>query len=344
MLVLKSKKLAKLLFLFAFVLSSSLFAGDEDRTGTDGASQLLQPVGAKGIATFGANIATTNSIDALYWNPAGLSRMTSSAEGTFSTMNIFNDIRINYAAVAYNTGDLGAFGITLKTFDFGNIPITTNADMDGESGQVFSPTFATIGISYAIGLTDRVSVGLNTKIVHESIPRASATAIAFDIGLQYRAFAGYDGLAFGIVVKNIGTDMTYSGAGLTDAYTIGGRQDYLTRDASSNDLPSSIEIGLGYTYDLDSDNALTTSTNFTSNNFSSDAFKLGVEYAFQNFVMVRAGYNLETGLESDESLYRFTMGAGINYELGGTPLSIDYAYRDSQYFDSNNIFSFTIGF
>ena len=81
--------------------------------GTDGAAQLLQPVGAKGIATFGANIATTHSIDALYWNPAGLSRMQASAEGTFSTMNIFNDIRINYAAVAYNTGEMGALGVFL---------------------------------------------------------------------------------------------------------------------------------------------------------------------------------------------------------------------------------------
>lgn len=343
MLVLKWNTLTN--FLLSLILSSFLFAGTSEQIGTDGASQLLQPAGAKGIATLGANITTINSIGALYWNPAGLSAMQNRGEGTFSTMNIFNDIRINYAAVAYNTGEMGALAVSLKTFDFGNIAVTTNEDMDGESGQVYSPMFATIALSYAISLSDKLNVGLNAKIVHESIPRVSATAFAFDFGLQYKAFAGYENLVIAIVAKNIGTEMTYSGSVKSDPYTITNRtENYIERDASSNDLPASIEIGIGYSYTFNSENSFTPFTNFQSNNYSSDAVKVGLEYSFREFVHVRAGYNYETGLDAEDSLYRFAIGAGINYIFASTPISIDYAFRDSQFFDANNIFSITVGF
>jgi len=335
----------QILIVITVFLALNVYAGDTDRIGTAGGVQVLQPVGAKGIALGGSNIASTQNVDAIFWNPAGLAKLDRPAEGHFSTMNIFNDIRINYFAFGFNMAELGVLGASVKFFDFGNIPLTTNQDEDGESGRTFSPTFATIGLTYAINLTDRISVGLNSKVILEEVPRASASTIAFDIGLQYSNFADIEGISFGLAIKNIGADLQYSGSGLTDQYsTAGGRLDYLSRDAASNDLPSSFEIGVGYEYSVNEENSITASTMFQSNNFSNDIVKFGAEYNFQDFVMLRGGYNYINDINTEDQLYDFTLGGGIKYDLGGTLFQLDYAFRNDQYFDANNVFSVTLGF
>ncbi len=336
---------SKIVLIASLFCLSFLFAGDLDRIGTAGGVQVLQPVSAKGIALGGANLALTKSVEAIFWNPAGLSKLDGGAEGHFSTINIFSDIRINYFAAGFDMGSWGVLGGSVKFYDFGDIPLTTNEDQDGLSGQTFSPTFATIGLTYAISLTDNINVGINSKVILEEIPRASASAIAFDIGLQYGGFAGLKGISFGIAIKNIGSNLQYSGSGLTDQYLgSGGRADFLSRDAASNELPGSFELGFGYKYSLNEQNSLSLSSMFQNNNLSGDAVKLGVEYGFQDFVMLRGGYNLLTDIDSEDQLYDFTLGAGIKYKLKGTVLKVDYAFRNDQYFDANNIFSLTIGF
>jgi len=339
-------KIRKLLVIFvAMLFATSLYAGDTDRIGTAGGAQVLVPVGAQGIALGGANLATTKSVEAIYWNPAGLSRMEHGATGHFSTLTIFNDININYFAIGFDLGAWGALGLSIKAFDFGDIPLTTSQDMDGSSGQTFSPTFSTTALTYALNLTDNINVGINSKLVFESIPRAEANTVAFDIGLQYSSFAGFDGVSFGIAIKNIGGDMQYTGSGLTDQFQgEGGRLDYLSRDASANELPGTFEIGVSYKYVLNEENHVNASTMFQNNNYSQDAFKFGAEYMWRDMIAVRGGYNYVADIDAENNLYTFSLGAGLIYNIGGTDLTIDYAFRDSQYFDGNNIFGLTIGF
>ena len=43
-------------------------------------------------------------------------------------------------------------------------------------------------------------------------------------------------------------------------------------------------------------------------------------------------------------MYTFAVGAGINYPLGDGDFRFDYAYRHSEYFDANNIFTIFLGF
>ena len=76
------------------------------------------------------------------------------AAGQFSTMTIFNDVSVNYLGLGVKSEELGAFGVSIKSFDFGDIPYTTNQDMDGSSGRTFSPTFVTVGLTYSNLLTD----------------------------------------------------------------------------------------------------------------------------------------------------------------------------------------------
>lgn len=244
-------------------------------------------------------------------------------------------------------GELGNLAVTLKSFDFGDIPMTTILDTEGAGGQTFSPTFATVGLTYAMQLTDVIKVGITGKLISEGIDRASASAFAIDAGIQYADLGGFQGLDFGIVVRNIGTTMKYDGSGLiVESSEVNGGlfQGFTKREAASDDLPASFEIGLGYTTNFDERNSLLLTTNFTNYNYGSDKIRLGAEYIFNETIAVRGGYLVETDLNSEEQLYRFTAGAGFKFDLGGLGLTLDYSFRDSQYYDGNNLFSLKVGF
>jgi len=120
----KINKLSGIIFLvLMFLVSLPLYAGDESRIGTAAGVQVLVPVGARDLAMQGSDIAFTKGVDAIYWNPAGLSNMTNAAAGMFSTVTIFNDIKMNYLAVGAGMGSLGHVGFSIKSFDFGDIPL-----------------------------------------------------------------------------------------------------------------------------------------------------------------------------------------------------------------------------
>ena len=343
----KNKIFINVVLVLVFILGvQTVYSGDTVRRGTAAGMQTTVPVGARYLAMAGANIATVEGVDGIFWNPAGLASLTNSATVVFSTMQIFNSVDVNYIALGFNMGDLGTLGITLKTFDFGDIPLTTVDDVDASGGQTFSPSFSTIGITYSMQLTDVIQVGLTGKLINEGLDNANASAFAVDAGIQYKDLAGFSGLSFGLVIRNIGTSMQYSGPGLTVEGAETGAEflDFVNREASIDELPASFELGFGYTMDIDDENSLLFASTFNNYNFGSDAFRFGSEYIFDNMIAIRVGYLYETDLDSKDQLYTFTAGAGFNYNIGGTDLSIDYSFRDSQYFDGNNLFSLKLGF
>lgn len=322
-----------------------LYGGDPARVGTAGGVQVQVPVGPRNLAMAGANIANVQGLEAIYWNPAGLGAMGFNAGGTVSTMTIFNDIDVNYLALGVDMGRLGTLGFSLKAFDFGDIPVTTNQDMDGESGETFAPTFVTTGLTYSKRLTEAISVGLTAKLIHESIPRASATAGALDIGIQYHQLGGISGLSMGVAVKNIGTDIKYTGSAfLRDARDAGSAgNNFREVPTASHNLPATIELGLGYKYNLAETSSLLFSGNFQNENYGEDLYRLGAEYSFNNLIALRGGY-LMSAVDSDDELYTFSLGVGLHSKVGGADLALDYAFRDVQYFDGTNLFSLTVGF
>ena len=164
-------------------------------------------------------------------------------------MEMFGDVGVNYFGVASPIGDIGSIGVTVKSIDMGDIPVTTVQDMDGEGGGTFKPTLSTFGLSYANAFSDRAFFGITGKLVYESIPRASASALALDIGVQYTGFADVEGLGLALALTNIGTDMHYKGSGLTSQATgEDGIQDFYNAEASYDKLPSTYNMSLSYSF------------------------------------------------------------------------------------------------
>jgi opacity protein-like surface antigen len=332
------KKLLTLLVVIAFTVL--LYPGDAARKGTTGAEQLLIPVGARGIATGGAFLSNLSGLEAIYYNPAGLS-LSEGSEAMFSYMTYLADINVSYFAIGTNMGELGSFAFSIKTLDFGNIPVTTFEAPDG-NGSTYSPGFITAGLTYSKVITDRVNIGANIKVINESIMDVSATGFALDFGVQYRFPSNF---SIGAAVKNIGSNMSYSGSDLqsrtripdTQAGTLQGSYEVITEEFQ---IPSYFELSTSYNYSINEQNSVLVGTTFRNNNVAEDELKLGLEYGFQNTFFIRGGYDML--LENiDASIYGLTFGAGLNYSFAdGMGLMFDYGYRDVKEFPQpNHIFT-----
>jgi len=324
---------------------SVVHAGGGSRNGTGGAAQLLIPVGTQGIALSGSNVSSMNGIEALYWNPAGISRNKYGIEATFSHMSYIADIGVNYGAVSFDIEGFGVLAFSLKTLGVGDIDVTTVQNPDG-TGQTYAPQLFTAGLTYARNLSDRVSVGLTGKLISEELGLVNTTGFAFDIGVMYTGLGGMDGLSFAIIMKNLGPQMKFAGSGLNviagaDGYNR--PNQYYTIEAASVELPSSLEIGFAYSPVINESNSLSLSSTFQNNNFAGDQYKIGAEYTYDNLLSLRGGYTLAPDYDKENFIYGFTAGFGINYDFEGVRLKFDYAFREVKYFDSSHVFAITFG-
>ena len=325
---------------------NSIYAGGGVRNGTGGATQLLIPVGARGIAMGGANVATASGIEALYWNPAGAAYMNNSATLLFSHMNYIADIGVEYGAVSANFEGFGIVSFDIKSLAIGSVQVTTNDQPDG-TGQTFTPQMMTAGATYSRQLTDRISIGVTFNYISETLAQVSTTGFAFNAGVMYKDLGDIQGLDFGLVMKNLGPQMQYGGPGMLVTASPSGfnRPPNLYQIATASfDLPSSFEIGFGYSPVINDMNSLNLSASFQNNNFSGDVYNVGAEYGYNKLFFIRGGYTLSPKDQDPNYIYGFTAGAGINYDLGTINLKVDYAYRAVQYFGGNHVFSVSLGF
>lgn len=344
------KKIFKLTSVIILLLAvSSAFAAGGSRTGTAGATQLLIPVGPRGIAMGESNLVTASGIEALYWNPAGVSHMTNNADVLFSYMDYIADIGVQYGAVAANFEGFGAVSFAVKSLSVGDIPVTTTSNPDG-TGETYNPTMIVAGLSYSKMLTDAISVGFTANYVTETLGEVNANGFAFDFGVIYNNLASINGLSIGVVAKNFGSNMTFTGTGL---YQVVSEPPYnvnrfLTVQAAPFEMPFNFQLAAGYKRPLDQINTLEFTGIYMNNNFSPDEYKFGAEYGYNNMFFVRAGYQFasDPGESFGDSnyLYGFTAGAGFNYQVEGFSVKVDYAYRYAQFFDGNNVFALTLGF
>ncbi len=347
------------LILCVLVFCVAEVAAQNKRLGTAGASELLIPVGGRDLAMGSSGLATAKGVEALYWNPAGVSRMSASAEGMFSYMSYLADIKVSYAAVAGKFGGLGSLAFSLKSLSFGDISLTSEDDPEGRTGRIYSPSYVTLGLGYSRALTDAVSAGIAVKLISERIDLVSANGVAFDFGVQYQQLAGFKGLTLGVAVKNIGPQMKFDGPGLFhDAVPSGTRrpEQKFKSEAASFELPSSIELGLGYEISLADRLVGRASGVFDNNNLSENVYHFGGEIGYLGEgvqLYARGGYSLSennkrtlpvSGGETDSYIYGASLGAGIVYMAPGINVTIDYAWRDVKFFDANNVVSVKLGF
>ncbi|MCE1165067.1 MAG: PorV/PorQ family protein [Bacteroidetes bacterium] len=333
------------ILLILILISGTVYSGPRKKLGLSAAPELLIPVGSVGTALQGSNLASTEGIDAMYWNPAGLSTLSSDrGEFMFSHNQYIADIKIEYLAGVVKLGNIGNLGVGIKAMNFGEELVTTVNYPEGD-GSTFKPLFLTANLSFARAMTDKIHFGATLKLINQNIAEVSATGYAFDFGLQY--IGGKTGLRFGIAIKNLGTSMKFNGSGLDRTYTDPNGQVARRVNLAEFDLPTNLEIGVSYNFGLDKGkhNFMIGGT-FMNGSFNSDEARLGLEYNFNKIIYLRGAYvNYLDGVSGD-NLWGPTFGVGLRYPFGAINVGLDYAYKvvNESAFNSNQYFTLHVGF
>jgi hypothetical protein len=317
-------------------------AGNSRRIGTAGATELLIPNSARGLAMGGSTVAEGGGIDMLYYNPAAIAPVRN-VEAYFSNLSYIGDMNKKFIGVAAKTS-FGSIAVAVDVLSIGDIEETTEEAPDG-TGRIFSPNFTVLNLSYGRYLTDAVTIGLSAKLISEQILQVKATGVGFDAGIQYRP--GPRGVAFGLAIKNFGPNMTFSGSDFESFHQTSDNPQAAPRSLSSLsapfELPSYFEVGGRYEYQLAPTSTISGTAAFSSNNFGYDEYKFGVEYGWKETLFLRLGEPLSGDADY---LYGTTFGAGFAIPLGGQSfLHADYTMRIvKDYFDNNQMLALRFEF
>jgi hypothetical protein len=107
------------------LLSSSLFAGNKDRSGQAGATELLLNPYGRSAGMFGLNAAWVTGAEALKLNMAGIARITGTEIGLAHTRYLGGTgMSMSNLGIVHNLGGDNTIGVNVMSFGFGEIPIT----------------------------------------------------------------------------------------------------------------------------------------------------------------------------------------------------------------------------
>lgn len=306
---------------------------------------------AAGLGDVG--VATEADFNSQYWNPAKYAYMYSkggiTANYTPWLRKLVGDIDLAYLAGFYNFGDLGGgIGASFTYFSMGDVALTT---MDGTKLQDVRPNEWALDLSYFRKLHEYVSMSVAVRFLYSDLNNGvnsststagemhAAWSMAADIGLYYKQPIelpmGTSHFSLGFTLKNLGGKMTYA------------------EDGSSNFIPTSMNLGVGYELQLNKYNFLTfnleTNKMLVPTRYSKFADQPDGKYSqdaysainpakgwFQSFADAPGG--------AKEEFEEVRWGAGIEYSYNKQFFArVGYSY-ENYYKGNRNVITFGAGF
>ena len=255
--------------------------------GTTAAEFLTFAPNARGSALGNAFAALSTDISAVFYNPAGLSQMTS-PEMQVSTTSYVADTRYSWLAIAFPFGGGSrAVGISVGNFGFADQPVYTVEDPTGSGGLTYSVSETFVGLTFSQQFSDRFSAGFTGKVISDKLGGASGSAFAVDFGTSFHANIGGRPIRASFTVQNLGTTMSHDG-NVLDAQVIRTTpqgQDPIPQEPASGalrtkdwQLPASFRVALAYDVFATSMSRFSVMGQFSQPNNSDPTFGFAGEY------------------------------------------------------------------
>ena len=329
--------------LVALLATQSAWAGNDNRRGTAGATQMLINPWARSTGWGSVSVANVRGLESFYSNIAGLCFLQGVGFNYANTFlyggknGLSSGGSINALALGVRISEQGVLGVSLNAFSFGDIDVTTVESPESVNGT-FSPSLMTINVAYAHSFTTSIHGGVNIKIINETTDNITGTGFSVDAGIQYVTGAEEE-LKFGISLKNWGPAMSYKGTGLSTTFdNAAGNPTTVEYRQASMELPTCLNIGLSYDFLFEVwKQRLTLAAAFTSNAFLKDNITVGLEYSMFDIFALRCGYiwqqNIFSDTERTTANTGFCAGGSVDIPLAkkdsesNLGLSIDYSYR-----------------
>lgn len=304
------------------------------KAGRNGGVFLEIATGAREAALGSAATSVRGDASHVFWNPAGtVLESDETVSASLSYSDWLAGLEYSTLGVGYNTG----YGtVTLGVEAFGVADISANREngfeapalqeqvTDNNTSSTYNYLDLAVSGAYSRKFLDRVSVGVTAKYIRESIDGVSASAVAFDFGTVYEV--GVQGWQIGARINNLGTDLTFYN--------------------QSNPLPLTFSIGSSF-YPVNNDRIrLMLSADTVKPQDSQQLIYGGTEVSFYDMLFLRGGYKFNYSGTSDEgtsnrgsvetSIENYNIGAGIQQNISGANLKIDYAYGSVDLLDGTH--------
>lgn len=316
-------------------------------------------------ASFGmgkAVVATSQDVNSVYWNPAGLLGIEGNQASLMHAEYFAGIAKYDYAAYAFALDDQSAMGISLIRFGVDDILNTTElidnqGNIDYNRISLFSAADYALNIAYARKMKfNDLKFGVNSKIVRRIIGDfATSWGVGFDVGLQYEQ----DQWKYGLMLRDITT--TFNAWSIDQ---VGFEKIQAAIPGQNQEKPETIEltlpkaqIGVARTFSFNRDLTLLTELDlnlrFTKTNdiIATDLVSIEPSFGFQldfiELVYLRGGVNnIQKELQFDEtSTLNFQPNFGIGFQYQG--IQLDYALTNIGSIGNalySNVFSLKIDF
>ncbi|KUO59105.1 MAG: PorV/PorQ family protein [Ignavibacteriaceae bacterium] len=338
-------KAVLILLTFVFTINAQQdIVSNVSKKGTTAAPFLSIAQGTRASGMGNAYVGVADDPSALFWNPAGLTKVAGTAV-TFERTNWIADINYNFFAASYNLGDYGALGVSFISSEMDEMKVRTIDEPEG-TGETFRANDVVISLGYAISLTENFSIGFNPKFIQQSIWKMSASAFAIDMGVTY--VTPFDGIVLAMSISNFGTKMKLDGTSSlvlydpdpTSSGNNGNIPSYLQTDEW--ELPLNFRVGLAYDVIKSDMHRLLLAVDAMHPSDDYESLNVGGEYTFNDMFSIRGGMKSIFLEDSEES---FAVGVGIKQMLlGNLTFKIDYSYSDFGRLKDVQKFSLTVMF
>jgi|GEM_PF-1067139 len=314
-------KIAVLTFLFSFLIFPIKLWGATD-AGSPG-SFLNFGIGARSQAMGSAFTGLSDDVSAIYWNPAGLSRLPRN-QLTFFEAPLWEETNYLFAGYGHPTKKMGTFGIGFINLQSGNFEYRESISTYPE--YYFNIHQMAFLLAYGRKFLPVLSAGIGLKLVQKGMPVEDndyfGSGFGMDLGLLYHPqdvkgegffWQQLRRLSFGVNLQNlVPPQVQMEGGGISCAQETYG-----------------LNLKFGTSYDVKNliprwRDKLTINVDLDKPYLRGLKVALGGEYWFKDTIAFRLGYgkdNLNFGLGF---LYRW-----LQLDYGFTPHALGLSHRFS---------------
>ncbi len=311
---------------FLLLMVGLCFSQTVSKTGTTAGQFLKIGIGARAISMGGAYSAVSNDATALYWNPAGLSRVKKN-QFLLDHQDWVLDVDLDFAGALFRT-PFGTIGAAISSLSMGEMEVTTTHDPEG-TGEKFSAGSIMGQLTFSRSLTDRFSFGITGKIIRESIYNSKASGLAIDLGTLYTTQV--PGLMMGMSISNYGTKMQMEGRDMLLQTEVDPSLESDPININANfatdnfELPLIFRIGLSYQRKFPNNLQFLVAVDALHPNDNTESINLGSELAFKDMFFLRTGLS---NLYQRDTVTGLAVGCGIKLKIANSLYHIDYTYVD----------------
>lgn len=253
------------------------------------APYLQRPTSAAGAAFGRAYTAVASDASAAYWNPAGLTGITSySFTGMYSTGMAF-DREFNAASVGYTLENIGTFA---ASFTMSGVSDIDTYDVEDNFLGTENNQNLVFGLSYAYPITQNFAVGVTGKYISSDLIVITDTGYGLDVGARFNQ----DMVSAGVIIQNV----------------IG--------ELGPDELPMAMRIGFA----IQPIDGLTAAVDLEMDDLevkeANNYINIGLGYD------IPVTENIVVGLKSGLHDSNIAAGGKLGFKTGAIGATIDYAY------------------